>query len=889
MKKFSLRAGTALTAGCLSAVMATPVAGQDQEIEVEEVVVTGTYLRGRSQADSGSPLAVVDATQLNNIGATTIADLVQTLTINSGSQNNPDAFTQNASTGTANFNLRGLGIASTLVLLNGRRQVVTATTDNDGVQFVDTNSLVPQIAIGRVEIVKDGAAALYGSDAVAGVVNILTDNDFEGFATSARYQAVTDEGSQRDLLFQAKYGYQSENLSVLLAASYMDRSELTTAERRLSGPRDDFSTFFGNPGSFIGLGQGVLPPGVPIVDPTGCEQFGGTLTPLAPPTSGLQPGFCGFDFGEFFNLVPEEERIQAYASIDYEFSAAANLHVEAAYADNEASRGNSPTFPILNSPVVGVNNPFNLFGEPVLFLGRAIGNGGSVSPQISENETFRISAALNGEINDSWSYDVAFTYAENNHFRTVEDTLTSVFQQSLGFATDPETGLQRPYNGIGDSGAFFNPFATSFTVAPNSPAVLDQIIGEQSNDATSELVVIDAVVSGELFELPAGAVGLAVGFQYRDESLSSDLDVDTNTGNFLFVAPAPIPDFSDSRSPYAIFAEMAVPLTDTLEFSGAVRFEDYGGSIGDTLDPKFALLWRPTDTLTLRGSFSTSFRAPSTFQQFGVLSSLNQVVDPRGGTAFAAIQTRIPGEGGRDIAPEQSEAMNFGLSWQPIDGLNIDVDYFDFSFEDAIVTTSFQEVVNANSEDPTIVQRSPAGSIVLVNVDFENANTIDTNGLDLRINYNIDTDVGTITPFFDGTWVFGFDYETASGTEVDGLGARNFGQLGTGSRPTPEFRFNTGISFANALHEARFFVRYIDGMDDNENPGARIDSMTTIDAQYALNLGEIAEGLEGARLTVGAINLLNEDPPFVATNGGFEARAHDPRGRVVYVELGYAF
>ncbi len=872
MKINRLSAATALTAGCLAASFTSPVVAQDQDIVVEEVVVTGTYLRGKRQEDSGSPLAVVDSTQLNNIGATTIADLVQTLTINTGSQNNPDAFTQGSTTGTANFNLRGLGIASTLVLLNGRRQVVTASVDNDGVQFVDTNSLVPQIAIGRIEIVKDGAAALYGSDAVAGVVNIITDDNFEGFATSARYQAVTDEGSQRDLLFQAKYGYQAENFSLLLAASYLDRTALTTEERRLSLVENDDSVL-GNPGAFFGTGLGAIPPGIPFVDPTGCTEFGGLLTPLAPPVNGLQPGFCGFDFGDFFNLVPEEERFQAYAAFDYQFSEAAELRVEASYADNEALRGNSPTFPFLQTALVSAENPFNVFGEPVVFFGRAIGNGGSVSPQITENETFRISASLAGDITDQWRYDVAFTYAENDHFRSTEDTLTQEFQAALS------TGL---------NGEFFNPFATSFTVAPNSPALIDAIIGENTNDAVSELIVVDAVLSGEVFELPAGPVGLAVGFQYRDESLSSDLDADTNAGNFGFLAPTPIPDFSSSRSPYAFFAEVLVPITEELEFSGALRFEDYGGTIGDTLDPKFSLNWRPLPELTLRGSFSTSFRAPSTFQQFGVNTSLNQVTDPLGGTAFAAVQTLVPGPEGRDIAPEQSEAFNFGLSWAPIDGLNIDLDYFDFSFDDAIVTTSFQEVVNADPTGPAVI-RSAAGTILQVNVDFENASTIDTNGLDLRINYDIDTDVGTITPFFDGTWVFGFDFVTASGTDVDGLGSRNFALLGVGSRPSPEFRFNTGISYATALHEARFFVRYIDGLDDNENPGNTIDSFTTVDAQYALNLGEVVDGLDGARLTLGAINLFNEDPPFVATNGGFESRLHDPRGRVFYVELGYQF
>lgn len=894
-------ASTALTLGGASLLATTSLSAQEADTEetIEEVVVTGSYIRGKSQENSASPISVVNSSDLNAIGATQIADLVQTLTINTGSQNNPDAFTQGSTTGTANFNLRGLGVASTLVLLNGRRQVTTASVTNDGLQFVDTNSLVPQIAVQRVEILKDGAAAIYGSDAVAGVVNLYTDDDFEGFATSGRYGFVTDEGSQNDLLVQAKFGWANsdDSLHVLLAGSYFDRTPLTTDERRLSLPENDTSSL-GNPGAFIvpslipairatetaaGLPPGALPNF--FIDPTGCEEFGGTPAGAPLQIGGFTPGVCRFDFGDFFNLVPEEERIQVYGSLDYKINDDTDFHLEAAYADNEAIRGNSPTFPFLQtgSAVVPAAHPDNIFGENVIFFGRAIGNGGNVSPQITENETYRISGSVNGNIDVGlgWNYDVALTYARNNHFRSTEDTVTANFAAAL--------------RGETPSGEFYNPFATSFTTSPNSASVIDFIIGTQTNDAESEIFVVDAVVSGSIAELDAGEVGLAIGFQYRDESTSSDLDDISNADGFGFLIGGP--DFDNSRSPYAVFAEVLVPLTDTLELSGALRFEDYGGTIGDTLDPKVSLLWRPTDKITLRGTYSTSFRAPSVFQQFGSNTSLNQVSDPlTGSTVFAAVRTNPPaGNGGRPLAPEQSKAFNFGASLRPIEGLSIDIDYFDYSFTDAIIATSFQEIVNNDPLGSAVVRAggdgtaANPGQIVIVLNDFVNASSIDTNGLDLALRYDIETDYGTFQPFFEGTWLFGYDFVTGSGVEVDGLGERNFALLGIGSRPTPEVRFNTGLSFVNDTHEARVFVRYIDGINDNQNPGSTIDSQTTVDVQYALNLGQIFEGLGDTSLRVGAINLFDEEPPFVATNGGFESRLHDPRGRVVYFELGLNF
>ena len=171
---------------------------QDPDSEDTEVVfVTGTFIP-RQTGNNSSPAAVISTEDIGAQGGNTIADLIQNLTINTGAQNYTDAFTQNVSTGTSNINLRGLGVASTLVLLNGKRQVVSGAPTDNGLTFVDTSSLVPMSAIGRIEIVKDGSAALYGSDAVAGVVNFITRNNFEGLELTVRGQTVTED-SQRDI------------------------------------------------------------------------------------------------------------------------------------------------------------------------------------------------------------------------------------------------------------------------------------------------------------------------------------------------------------------------------------------------------------------------------------------------------------------------------------------------------------------------------------------------------------------------------------------------------------------------------------------------------------------------------------------------------------------
>ncbi len=674
------------------ALNSSPLLAQSQDNTLEEIVVTGTYLSRARQADNPSPTSVLGAGELDDLGAVNIADIVSNLTINNGSQNNPDAFTQNGTVGSSNFNLRGLGVASTLVLLNGRRQVTTGALTNDGINFVDTNALVPQIAINRIEIVKDGAAAIYGTDAVAGVVNFITDDQFRGSAVNVRLATLDGEGEQNDASLEAKFGWGNDNTSFMVAGSYFDRSPLSTEERRFSRPQDD-SSVLGNPGSFFltGLAGGQ----VPVIDPTGCESQGG----LAQPLTAVQPlldaaglpfraGFCAFDFGDFFTLVAEEERYNLYGSLTHSFGNDSELRAEIAFADYEASRGNSPSFPFLQlgSAVVPANNPGNVFPSALgtaLFLGRISGNGGTVAPTDVNSETFRASVELNGSLfnSDNWRYDLGLTFASNEHVLNTPDTVTSRFGNALrglgGANCDPATGVpgQGPCQ-------FFNPFATSFSVLPNDPALLDFIIDTQTIVSDSDLFVVDAVFNGTIGQTGAGDIGLAIGAQYRSEDFSRDLDALSNADAFAFIIGGQ--DFSSDRDITAVFAETLIPLTENLDLSGAIRYEDYGGSIGDTVDPKVSLLYRPTAGLSLRTSYSTSFRAPSQFQVGGEFTSLRQVTDPLGGTAFAAIRSRDPGAGGRNIQPEESEAFNFGVSITPTDNLAIDLDYWRFDFTDAI-------------------------------------------------------------------------------------------------------------------------------------------------------------------------------------------------------------
>ncbi|MEO1117890.1 MAG: TonB-dependent receptor [Pseudomonadota bacterium] len=918
MKRISTRLAALPLSCLLLTAIPAQVQAQDEDDAIEEVVVTGSYIRRTSQFDSPSPIQNVDATQLESIGAKNIADVVQTLTINTGSQNNPDAFTQNSTVGTSNFNLRGLGVASTLVLLNGKRQVLTGLTTNDGLSFVDTSSLVPLIAVDNIEILKDGAAALYGSDAVAGVVNFRTRNDFDGFEFTGDYQFVSDEGDSSEYVLQALFGSQGERSSLVAALSFTERTPLSTAEKRLSRPQDDASVL-GNPGSFfLDLPISVQPfvnpvtgAPVPFLDPVACSAVGG-LDQIAVPNAGgtgLDLGTCGFDFGDFFNLIPDETRWNGFARGTYELTDSVQLVGEFGFARNRVIRGNSPSFPILTLPTVPANHPNNpLAGSPfggidLLFLGREIGNGGSPAPTINELDTWRSAIELNGDLDNGWYWQLGFVGAINESVNFTEDTLAQEFQDALnGFGGSRCSGPTDPSAapGVGPC-QYFNPFASSFFGSPNSQDVIDSFTAFQVLDTRSELTTIDAVVSGELFDMASGPASIAIGAQIRNEELAQDYNSLANQDRFAFVIGNP--DFDGDRDVNAAFVELALPISDTFDLQLALRYEDYGGVIGSTTDPKIAGIFRPTDTFTARASFSTSFRAPSLFQVFGGSTSLDQVNDPiTGGQFFASVRSSA----NPDLRPEESDAYNIGISYEPIENLVFDLDFWSFEFTDVIIQENFQAVLESSPQDPSRVIRAGDplnGPVLQINVGFVNASSVETNGFDFAGRYQWDTSAGIIQPFIEGTFVNKYDLEDPLAGSIDGAGRRNFSNFGTS---TPELRFNAGLGWLQGAHSANIFARYISDYDDDQNcadglaatggdcDGARggfkeIDSWLSIDAQYSVDTAILFDREVAPVLTFGVINATGEDPPQVFTNGGFDSRVHDPRGRMFYVRLKQAF
>ena len=841
--------------------------GAAQTNMIEEVVVTAaTGSRIVRQGDSPSPLSSYDGQTLLDSGLKDIRDLVGVLSINAGAENNSDNLTQNYTVGTANINLRGLGVASTLVLLNGRRQVLSSAQTDDGSSFVDLAGLIPMLAVERVEILKDGAAAIYGSEAVAGVANFITRRGFRGIELQAEYRSRVGDGSQDDLTLDGVVGGEfGGNGEFLVAASFLDRSSLVLIEVDWLRPA---TSGFGNPGSF-----NVPSLGRTFAD-SDCEQYAGLLQALPGDST-----ICRFDYGPQLTAIPNEKRLQTWGRVDWDSGDTGNFWAELGYASNDINRDVSPSFPVLSTPIIPAYHPENPFGEDVYFQGRPYGYGQPTEVNFYEHDTARLAAGFEGRFTNTSSWNVSLVRAQNDALQNPRDVIAANFQAALlGFgggdcnANPLDAGPEQ----AGAGGClFFNPFSSNFAARPgetlhNSPALRPFIIGDYFGDGRSQLTTLEANVTGFL---PWRDAGYAAGVQYRDQLVDFFYDDITRQDGFAFLIGNP--DFDAGDQVRAAYGEVWLPISESVEITGALRYEDYGEGVGDTLDPKVTLLYRVTDGVSIRGSYSTSFRAPSPFQTRGVQTNFTNIVDHDGSRTFAGRRTL----GDPNLRPETSSAFNAGISWQNTGNWAFNADYWRYSFEDVLRKENAQAIVNADPFDPRI-ERTSAGTIAIVNVAFINADRIETSGIDVSANATLDTRGGSVDAWAEATWLLEYDV-TNAGVAVDALGKLNRANLGA---PNQRFRAAAGASWSRDAVQITGLLRHVGGY--NDDAGGSIDSFTTLDANARWSLGRrLGEGLD-ASVTLGAANLLDEDPPFVNIAGSYDPRSSDPRGRRLFVSFG---
>lgn len=940
------------TTGIMSACLATTAFGAD---EIEEVIVTGSYIKG-TPIDSESPVTVLKREELAKQGAPSIVEMIRRLSASSGVDGESNQFQSNASEGVASVNIRGLGAARTLVLINGKRQTPISARLPGG-RFVDING-IPKLAVQRVEVLKEGAAATYGSDAIAGVVNFLTRKNFEGLEFSASHQEIDNSDGNQD--FGAIFGKDFGNVHWVTSFGYETRSELSLRDIDNSqvsyaeNPRGGFSSI-GNPGVFFdpadaGKGFSALSSARTGTKDPNCSLLGGVNNSL----------FCRFRYTDFDNAIEEEERYQLFSEINGELSNGMNFHAEFLYSKVDVPEWKtSPSYPpqSLFGDIQYVPNDhpglvdmatkhasFNKYitptkisdtlttsGTGATFYGRLVGVGASVGREAKrEYDTYRVAGTLDGEFENGIGWDVGVSWSRNEG--ELEGVDAQIGKTKLAFSgfggesckADLSTKGVLQTNGAtaGAGGClYYNPFSnaiarssseSTFGVAnpdynaavANSAEVLAYLDDTSLTKTQSELLVVDAVFQGEF---AGGEAAWAAGYQYRDLEIKSDLDdlINLNINPCGFVGQTDCAGQTGLRSflsggrpvdtgqdVHAFFVETAMNMSENLDVQLAVRYESYGET--DTFDPKLAGRYTVNDWLTLRGSVQTTFRAPDIDSlQTNATTSLSYVGPTQ---AFKAIDA----VGNPDLEPEQAFTYNLGAVMNFTDNLTVTVDYWNYDFDNPIIVEDFNSLVTAYTSGgaaKAAVQEqifctagagndgSCAGSgIERIVVQSVNGPSIETSGVDVFVNYVLDSSVGQFTFGADISHTFQYEQDeyVKNGTLVqDSYDAAGFLNVSRGARPLPDMKGRVFGEFSLENHNVLLYANHTAEYDD-ERDNVSVDSQTTYDLHYRLNLFD-----DSTALTFSAINFTDEQAPAARVDLGYDAYTHNAFGAMYKVGIEY--
>ena len=887
--------GTAI--GVSATLSAAPVFAQEAGAKpVEEIYVTGSRIGRSSDFESPSPIASFNRDDLSKSGYTNLQQLMekQPFTGNgtfSTRGNNQDS----TANGAASISLRGLGADATLVLVNGRRVAISAFAESITTNFVDINS-IPVAAIERIEVLKDGASAVYGSDAVAGVVNIIMRDDFEGFEVSAGGGWTTESGYDETNI-SAIWGMSGEDSNVTIVADYFKNSTLSNSERENSegvslGTANhaaeggfDLRSSRGYPGFFI-VSDGVLEdPDGPGGDPPADAKV--EVDPSCPPDRNV--GVCVFDYGPFNLITPEAERTGLMLMAHQGFGNGVEVFTEIGVQHNKSLAQGAPTpldeEALLTVPITHPGNPFPTAIDIDVGRYRTV-DAGARTWHI-ETDNLRGVLGLRGDLND-WNWEVSAQRARSE-------------TEQSGDRSDGWVRVDLLQNEI--NAGRYNPFNTT----TNPQSVIENITTSLVRRGKSDLTSYDASIDGPLFDMSAGSVQMAAGLEYRDESIS-DVPDDQFQRGLIFGTEAV--SAAASRDLWSAYVEFSVPLLESLELSLAGRYDDYS-DFGDTTNPKVAVRWSPIDSLAFRASWGTGFRAPSLAQiglgpsqesQFfkDTYACADQGISE---AACPSLDYTIVFSGNPDLQPEDSETFNVGAAWQPSSMWRVSLDYWDIKQEDKIDEVPFGFIydLECNNQASTVCQRAaPVGSntlgpLIELNSGFINIGEQSVSGLDLGANFASDLGAGTLTLGLEYSHLLEFE-RVELNSDATGFVTRDL----TGEYEYPEDRFVLTGDYALESWDFYAAVNYTgefqDAPDADLDGTLDFDTVDTrdVEAFVTLNLQASWTGFEGLTLSLGVENALDEEVPFAIGDGdvdvyGYVQNVHSPRGRFAYGKATYRF
>ena len=871
--------------------------------EMEEMVVTGSNIRGIVPASS--PLLVFDRSEIDRSGFATVPQLIESLPQNVGG-----ALTDVSGLVGVGFNpgsntaidLRGLGPDATLTLINGRR--VAPSADGTAVDV----SVIPLSALERVEVLTDGASATYGTDAVAGVVNFVLRDDFDGAETTVRVGTVTDGGLEEYRVSQA-LGKTWQTGNILVSYEYFNRDNLKARDRDFAASCDltsvggenrcpDPTTFaFGSgtvPATLFGSnGFFTVPDGQ-----DGTSLSADDLIPGAPePSNPREDG----------DIIPELTRHSVFVRGTQELASRVKLFLEGSFSRREttsrlAARSTRLRIPVSNAflsddvaNAVGAT-PQSLFGGQ-LGIQANYSFGGDVGVSVTEasSEAYFVTGGVTVRLNDSWQAEL-FTSFSNQIEEFGAPSLGNLVSNPALVAALASSDPATAFNPFGDGG-------------DNSQSVLDGITNRLASTVDTDVLTFGGKADGSVFVLPGGDVKLAIGGEYREEGLDT-VQIDELAGVVDRVEGAPL-----ERGVTSVFAEVFIPLVgpdnrlpfvERFEISAGGRYEHYD-DIGDTANPKVGAIWTPIDGINIRGTYGTSFQAPllteldEALNEFVIFPIFGDPLSPTGLT-----NTAIFSGGNADLDPETARSWTVGVQLAPefLPGFSLDVTYFDIQFEDRIVVGStgllepfqqpdiFGNVLTRRPTDPAALAAFEAlieegrnlpgfrgdfsgGQPVLAILDrrLQNQARTELSGIDFQAAFGFETSIGDFNFGLNGSYLMDFQAAITEGDELTEL-------VDTILHPV-DLRMRGSAAWTYDGITASFFVNYTDSYTDNQlgdDDAVRVDSHTTVDLTLSYDTGERfgPAWLHDTVFQLSVLNLFDEDPPFVDFGGGQGAFGFDP-------------
>jgi iron complex outermembrane receptor protein len=724
---------------------------------IQRVEVTGSSIK-RASVETASPIQIISREDIARSGKGTVSEYLQTLTAD-GAGSLPTGFGNGFAAGSTAISLRGLGATSTLVLLNGRRMAPFARADDGQKSFTDL-STVPLEAVERIEVLKDGASSTYGADAIAGVVNIILRKDFTGLAlkVEAGESRYYDAQQGKIALTWGKGSLNDDGYNWLINAEVFGNAELMNDERagrRWIGKGDirpwgyaantQFASGYITPGASSPSPTGALrdPATNNYVSLPGCAQFSRTVA--QDPAGG-----CLWYADQFRSMQPKIGGLNLYTRYTKNLNGDLQLYAEAGYSRRDTeftlvppSTSSTVAFPpnaanptgvinYGNAILMAANHPQNPYGVPVRLRYSMFDVGPST--RSANNEFSRVVVGLKGT-GFGWDFDTGYTHSQSALDLDYSNMINmKVLQQALG----------------NPASAFF-PYYIGTQANRNPASLYAAMVVNATSHSTTELDVVDFKASRELFQLPGGPLGLAVGTEYRrlkldNPSLSGTLDGSINSS---YVAAKGTDDVK------AVFVEVAAPVLKSVELSAALRYDRYKNFSSTT--PKFGAKWTPVPTFALRGTYSEGFRAPGpaesgTDSQSTGNSAVRDPVRCPGGTPAAGGATAADCSitigavkvGNPNLQPETSKGATLGLVWDPLQNTSMSLDAWKIKRSNEINPLSYVEAAalptairNDNNLVVNGVVRPNTGTLLLSNAPYQNSSYTEVKGIDLDVKQRI--------------------------------------------------------------------------------------------------------------------------------------------------------